>query len=1098
MPDKDTIKNLVLTENTAQNILNHLNELESNRARMQTRWIWELLQNARDTSVDDTSLVTSIEVNDREVIFQHNGRGFTKKEVAHLIYHGSTKLEDENTIGQYGSGFLTTHLLSPAIDVSGQLDDRMSFEFRIERKVSSAKALSDSMDQAWDDFNSSINSSAAITTNTFTTKFRYPIEEGATSAVRQGIETLRRCAPFVAVLNRQFRSININLPDSTTSLEVIDRISLPQEQLQIVTVSVKDYGTTRKQKYFIAEDEFVSVTIPIEQRNGRVECKELEDTPRLFLGFPLVGTERFSFPAVINSFGFTPTENRDGVYLGQSDNLANRKNQGIIDKACDLQIQMMKYAAKAKWNQVHILANIPKIYAQTWFDGGWLHERIGRFIETIRNTAMVRNGRVSMRPIDSVLPLATEDKRVKTLWDLISEIEALYPQLPERHEASGWCRALKSWESFLNRESSSLDEGYDGNSLAVYIEQLTSDSSDNCGTLQRLEESVLDNVDAVEWLDRFCSLLSNDGLDHVIQERKIVLDQAGFLDRLENLYRDTSMDDELKAIGDDILDLEIRERLRDRRLSSLDDAIGKGDIGNREVSQEIMDKLRELGSDSPLPREVVQASPLFLAWIVAKQQWSHLTRYPAYAVKPDDGAHMILWLDQRGSDKAKMPLAPVGAWNQDLQRYADLFPWQYIMANAFFDTMPSDDVWQVLSEEGCVRTDVKFSIDRSIDDFLPDEPLAEGEHGPVDHKTVGAVSITDLSFLTDVMGRVRDSQTRARLFWRFLTEWLIIHDLEGLRPRTAECECGRSHDYFPAMWLVPVVRNTWVPQGNDRRDKLSAQSLANLLQGSDWSPSSLDDSESSVRFLEAIRMTRFDLIRYLVVTDEESRSRLDDTMTEILISTDGDLSYVREFVEDMADDERLLSYLAERRERRRIVRENQHLGSLVEDLVREGLEKEGFTVRRTGIGSDFEISYDVIEDDEEIGIELSRDGKTWLVEVKATRERSVRMTAKQAETAVEEGDGFLLCVVSVRSDCTDLERDDVVASMKFVENIGSRLERLCVELDALNDLRDEATLSNESGIQLEIEAGAARMRVDDTVWQDGVHLQDLAAHLQGN
>ena len=56
-------------------------------------------------------------------------------------------------------------------------------------------------------------------------------------------------------------------------------------------------------------------------------------------------------------------------------------------------------------------------------------------------------------------------------------------------------------------------------------------------------------------------------------------------------------------------------------------------------------------------------------------------------------------------------------------------------------------------------------------------------------------------------------------------------------------------------------------------------------------------------------------------------------------------------------------------------------------LVKEGLEGQGFTVKRTGIGSDFEIEYDFIEKNEEIGIELSRDDRTWLVEVKATREQ---------------------------------------------------------------------------------------------------------------
>ena len=88
---KDEIKARVLTDNTAQAILKHLRELESSKARMQRRWIWELLQNARDASrPNDYSLVASIKIRDREIEFKHNGRGFTMDEVAHLIYHGST------------------------------------------------------------------------------------------------------------------------------------------------------------------------------------------------------------------------------------------------------------------------------------------------------------------------------------------------------------------------------------------------------------------------------------------------------------------------------------------------------------------------------------------------------------------------------------------------------------------------------------------------------------------------------------------------------------------------------------------------------------------------------------------------------------------------------------------------------------------------------------------------------------------------------------------------------------------------------------------------------------------------------------------------
>ena len=75
-------------------------------------------------------------------------------------------------------------------------------------------------------------------------------------------------------------------------------------------------------------------------------CLPIVDIPRLFLGFPLVGTENFSFPAVINSFQFTATEHRDGVFLWQAEdtaNVANQENQAVIEEACGLLAQMLRF-----------------------------------------------------------------------------------------------------------------------------------------------------------------------------------------------------------------------------------------------------------------------------------------------------------------------------------------------------------------------------------------------------------------------------------------------------------------------------------------------------------------------------------------------------------------------------------------------------------------------------------------------------------------------------------------------------------------------------------------------------------------------------------
>ena len=269
----ETVNN-VLVVNTAQSVLNHLKALESNRAHMRTRWIWELLQNARDTSADVyTHLVASVELGQEELVFQHNGPEFNMEEIAHLIYHGSTKIENEAAIGQYGSGFLTTHLLSPTIYVSGQLDDGQSFEFRLKREVGSDKELSDSMKRAGDDFNRSLYRRPTI--DSLPTRFRYPIGEDSADAVEHGLATLKRCAPLVVAFNREFSSIKIKSPGETTIFNVTGRDKLEPEGLQQVTVIETTNGNPRETKYLLAQGDRATVAIPVESVDNDTEVEPI-------------------------------------------------------------------------------------------------------------------------------------------------------------------------------------------------------------------------------------------------------------------------------------------------------------------------------------------------------------------------------------------------------------------------------------------------------------------------------------------------------------------------------------------------------------------------------------------------------------------------------------------------------------------------------------------------------------------------------------------------------------------------------------------------------------------------------------------------------
>ena len=1098
--DLDKYRHDALVANTAQGVRNYLIEMNNNRANMRARWIWELLQNARDASTN--GLVSVVECLEDEVIFKHNGREFEYEEITHLIYHGSTKVENEGTIGQYGSGFLTTHLLSPQIDVSGYLVNGQSFDFTLVREIASPSSLSVSMDKAWDEFKTSL--AETDSQKNFTTRFRYPIGEDSFDAVKEGVVTLQQCAPLVLVFNDQFQRIDIESLGESVSFEVTSRLQLSTKGLHKVTVSESKNGHQTASEYILAqsEDERTTIAFPLNDTDDGKTCLSIGHTPKLFLGFPLVGTEGFSFPGVINGFEFTPMENRDGVYLGVSASEANTTNQAIIEEASNLHAKIIQFVASSEYKDIHVLANIPPIPERTWINEDWLRNCLSEhLIGRLRQTPAVLCEYYTgvLTPKESILPFAPDTTAVEALWDLLSDVKEFRQKLPRRDEVVGWCDAVKSWADIRGCEPIEFAEVVDGRKLVAHIEVNSKSSSQTYGSLENLQDLLCDDVCAVEWLNLLIGFLLANGFEGEVRSRNLILDQGGLLDKLSNLYRDKGIDDELKEIASN-LDLQLREFLRDNRLTALTDEIGKGDKENADVVGEIIDKLKELVGANKLSDEFAKASAEIFKWIVGKEQWNYLNSFPAFSEtkRGDDIVRAVILLGQLGQDDADIPLAPIKAWPEDLQPFSDIFPPERILANAFYDGVSDLNEWEKFISRGLVRTTVVANEEKKFDSFLPDEPLPDGEHS-----TSSFVVVTNIAFLTGgsagSMERIRNSQSRARLFWRFLIEWLLSNDSEGLDVKKADCVCGETHGYFPAAWIVPLVRNIWVPLGNDRRDKATAQSLANLLHNSDALP--IPDNGAVSKLLEAIRISRFDLMRESMSSDDETRDAMDNRLMNIMAVVQNNpdrLDVVPRFLEQLKEDEGLVEYIEERRKQKQTIHQNQKLGSLVEEIVRENLESEGFSVKPTGIGSDFEIKYDFVQKDEkqEIGLKLKRGSQSWLVEVKATRDSDARMTPAQARKAVEEGNRFLLCVVPVEVDA-EPTLENVQTNMRFVEDIGNRVSTLCNDLDDFEQQRSDITTNYGDGCQLVVMSGTTRIRVDKSVWEDdGFCLSDLPARLK--
>ena len=217
---RDHARHEVLAENTAQAVHKHLSKLFQEEARFRSRWIWELLQNARDASPPEGVSVRLIH-DPHRVVFSHSGVPFSYKSIAHLIYHGSTKydLDNSGAIGQFGTGFLTTHLISKTVTVKGRTEDGGRFCFLLDRRGDSADKLKRAMDSSWEAFSRSLAESGTDDRGYLPTEYEYPLSFDVVDVVNAGVTDLVANAAYLLAFNGRIRSLRIERPDNSITID---------------------------------------------------------------------------------------------------------------------------------------------------------------------------------------------------------------------------------------------------------------------------------------------------------------------------------------------------------------------------------------------------------------------------------------------------------------------------------------------------------------------------------------------------------------------------------------------------------------------------------------------------------------------------------------------------------------------------------------------------------------------------------------------------------------------------------------------------------------------------------------------------------------
>lgn len=117
-------KDKLLKKMYISNVINRLMELNSPKDTDRKRWIWELIQNAKDTisnSPDRDSVDIKINIDGDIVKFSHNGEPFTPDARFALLWKYSEDKENQESTGRFGTGFLTTHCLSKIVSIESDM-----------------------------------------------------------------------------------------------------------------------------------------------------------------------------------------------------------------------------------------------------------------------------------------------------------------------------------------------------------------------------------------------------------------------------------------------------------------------------------------------------------------------------------------------------------------------------------------------------------------------------------------------------------------------------------------------------------------------------------------------------------------------------------------------------------------------------------------------------------------------------------------------------------------------------------------------------------------------------------------------------------------
>ena len=271
-----------------------------------------------------------------------------------------------------------------------------------------------------------------------------------------GLEELRRSGPLVLAFCPEITEIAVETSGADWKLS---RDS--QEEGGLLTIRYVGGPAGEVSRFVAVAGAEGECCAALQLRPGEsgLEVDQAQETAaKLFVLFPLIGSERLGLPATVNSRRFKPREDRDGIVAGDSSGA--QENRRLLEDSVRHQEQLFEWCAQKKWAGAERMLAFDTAHLPDWAGSApWFRPLLTELVRKARETPLMRTlGGEWIEPQAAWLPATDDPSHRERLWTLMSSWEGAQARLPRLDDLASWSRNLSGWHSLLGRSHEDMDE----------------------------------------------------------------------------------------------------------------------------------------------------------------------------------------------------------------------------------------------------------------------------------------------------------------------------------------------------------------------------------------------------------------------------------------------------------------------------------------------------------------------------------------------------------------------------------------------------------------------------------------------------------------